>query len=37
MKDKVKVKLHRGEIICTVEETDIPVKKESEKRKVKGE
>lgn len=37
MKDKVKVKLHRGEIICTVEETDIPVKKESEKRGVKGE
>lgn len=37
MKDKVKVKLHRGEIICTVEETDIPVKKESEKREVKGE
>ena len=37
MKDRVKVKLHRGEIICTVEETDIPVKKESEKRKVKGE
>jgi len=37
MKDKVKVKLHRGEIICTVEETDIPVKKESEKRGMKGE
>lgn len=37
MKDKVKVKLHRGEIICTVEETDIPVKKESKKRGVKGE
>lgn len=37
MKDKVKVKLHRGEIICTVEETDIPVKKESEKKGVKGE
>ncbi len=37
MKDRVKVKLHRGEIICTVEETDIPVKKESEKRGVKGE
>jgi len=37
MKDKVKVKLHRGEIICTVEETDMPVEKESEKRGVKGE
>ena len=37
MKDKVKVKLHRGEIICTVEETDIPVKKESEEKRVKGE
>ena len=37
MKDKVKVKLHRGEIICTVEETDMPVEKESEKRRVKGE
>ena len=37
MKDKVKVKLHRGEIICTVEETDIPLKKESEEERVKGE
>jgi len=37
MKDKVKVKLHRGEIICTVEETDMPVEKESEKKGVKGE
>lgn len=37
MKDKVKVKLHRGEIICRVEETDMPVEKKSEKRGVKGE
>ena len=37
MKDRVKVKLHRGEIICTVEETDIPVKKESKERGMKGE
>lgn len=36
-KDKVKVKLQRGEIICTVEETDMPVEKESEKKGVKGE